>query len=56
MSHFAALLLFAALVSPAFACLLREGLRERIRFAAWAFASFTGFALGVGWLMYLLGG
>ena len=56
MSHFAALALFAALVSPAFACLLREGLRARVRFTLWAFSCFLGFAFGVGWIMFLLGG
>ncbi len=55
MSHFEALTLFAALVSPALACLLREGTRPRVRFALWSFAAFLGFAFGVGWLMYLLG-
>ena len=56
MSHFAALLLFAALVSPAFACLMREGWAARLRFTAWAFLSFVAFAVGIGWIMYLAGG
>ena len=56
MSHFAALVLFAALVSPAFACLMREGWPARIRFTLWSFACFVGFAFGVGWVMYLAGG
>ncbi len=55
MSHFEALLLFAALVSPALACLLREETGARIRFALWSFAGFTGFAVAVGWLMFALG-
>ena len=56
MSHFAALALFAALVSPAFACLMREGWAARLRFGLWAFACFVGFAFGLGWIMYLAGG
>ena len=56
MSHFAALTLFAALVSPAFACLMREGWRARLFFTLWSFACFVGFAVGVGWVMYLAGG
>ncbi len=55
MSHFAALILFAALVSPAFACLMREGWGARLRFTCWAFLSFVGFAFGIGWVMYLTG-
>ncbi len=55
MSHFAALIVFAALVSPAFACLMREGWGARLRFTLWAFLSFVGFAVGIGWVMYLAG-
>ena len=55
MSHFAALIVFAALVSPAFACLMREGWGARLRFTLWAFLSFVGFAVGLGWVMYLAG-
>ncbi len=55
MSHFAALIVFAALVSPAFACLMREGWGARLRFTLWAFFSFVGFAVGIGWVMYLAG-
>ncbi|MCY4626537.1 MAG: hypothetical protein OXE58_03080 [Acidobacteria bacterium] len=56
MTHLAALILFAALVSPAFACLMREGWAARLRFTLWAFLSFVGFAVGIGWVMYLAGG
>ncbi len=56
MTHFQALALFAALVSPAFACLMREGWRPRLRFTLWAFSCFVGFALALDWIMYLLGG
>lgn len=55
MSHSAALIVFAALVSPAFACLMREGWGARLRFTLWAFCSFVGFAVGVGWVMFLAG-
>ncbi len=55
MTHFEALALFAALVSPSLACLLREGTGARIRFALWSFAGFTGFAFVVGWLMFAFG-
>ena len=55
MTHYLALTLFAALVAPVFACLMREGTGDRARFAAKAFGTFLAFAYGVGWLMYLLG-
>lgn len=54
MSHLLALTLFAALVSPAFACLMRESRRDRVRFAVGAFFCFVGFAFVVGWGMALL--
>ena len=54
MSHLLALTLFAALVSPAFACLMRESRRDRVRFAVGAFLCFVGFAFVVGWGMTLL--
>jgi len=53
MSHYAALTLFALLVSPAFACLMRETTQDRVRFALGAFAAFLGVAFGIGWLMRL---
>ncbi len=54
MHHFLAMTLFAALVSPAFACLMREGVSERLRFGLFTFAALMGSGLGVGWLLYLL--
>lgn len=54
MSHLLALTLFAALVSPAFACLMRESRRDRVRFAVGAFLCFVGFAFVIGWGMTLL--
>lgn len=54
MSHVLALTLFAALVSPAFACLMRESRRDRVRFAVGTFLCFVGFAFVVGWGMTLL--
>lgn len=55
MSHYLALAVFAALVAPVFACLMRESPGDRARFAAKVFGTFVAFAYGVGWLMFWLG-
>jgi len=51
-SHFAAMVLFALLVSVALACLGRQTLTGRIKFALWSFALFLAIGVGVAWLMY----
>jgi hypothetical protein len=50
-SHFAALLLFAAVVSAAFAFLTKNTPRERWRYALWSIFLFVGIAIAAGWLM-----
>jgi hypothetical protein len=52
LSHFAAMLLFALLVSLALACLTRRTTRERVKYAAWSFATFVLVSVGIAWLMY----
>ncbi len=52
LNHFQAMLLFAFVVSVAFAYLSRESARDRQRYAALAFAAFLGAALLMGWIMY----
>ena len=51
-SHFSAMLLFAALVSVALACLGRRSAMGRIKYAAWTFAMFVVVSVGIAWLMY----
>ncbi len=51
-SHFSAMLLFAALVSVALACLGRRSVLGRIKYAAWTFAMFVLVSVGIAWLMY----
>ena len=52
LNHFASMLLFALLISVAFAALgQRRGL-ERFRYAVWCFALFMLVGVGVAWLMY----
>jgi len=52
MSHFGALLLFAALVSAAIGALARRTKAGRIRYALWSFALFVIVSVGIAWLMY----
>jgi hypothetical protein len=52
LNHFATMLLFALLISVAFAALgQRRGL-ERFRYAVWCFALFVVVGVGIAWLMY----
>ncbi len=51
-SHFLILTIFAALVSTAFALLMRQDPKEQIRFGVLAFVTFLGSAFLIGWLMY----
>ena len=50
-SHVLSLLVFSALVSTVFATLLRNTMKERVRFALWAFGAFVLSTLVLGWLM-----
>ena len=52
LAHFSALLLFALLMSIAFAFLGRSSVRDRVRFALRCFLLFVGAALLLGWLMF----
>jgi len=51
-SHFGVLLLFAFFVSTIFAVLLRDDVREQVRFGATLFGAFVLGAYVLGWLMY----
>jgi heme A synthase len=52
LSHLQALLLFAFVISLAFAFLTKRKLSERLRYALWAFLAFLIVAVAIGWLMY----
>lgn len=52
MTHFEAILFFAAVISTAFAFHARQGASERALYAAKSFALFVGAAVLIGWLMY----
>jgi hypothetical protein len=52
MSHFWAMVSFAALVSIALTCLTRRTAPERIKYAVWSFLLFILIGVGAAWLMY----
>jgi hypothetical protein len=52
LSHFQTMILFALMVSLAFAFLSKHKLSEQARYAVWAFLAFLVVAIGIGWLMY----
>ncbi len=51
-THFQALLLFAFVVSVAFAFLTKRTLNERLKYALWAFLLFLLVGIAIGWVMY----
>jgi hypothetical protein len=54
LSHFSAMVIFATLVSMAFACLTRQTWAGRIRYALWSIVLFLAIGIGIAWLMYPL--
>jgi hypothetical protein len=53
-SHFTAVLLFALFTSIVFAITQRDTPRRMVRYGAAAFGLFTGSAIVLSWLMFLL--
>jgi hypothetical protein len=52
LSHFAAMLIFAALVSTALGCLTQRTTKDKIKYALWSFVLFIVVGVGIAWLMY----
>ncbi len=52
MTHFEAILFFAAVISVAFAYHSRVSARERVFYAVKSFLLFVGSAILIGWLMF----
>jgi cytochrome bd-type quinol oxidase subunit 2 len=52
LSHFQAMVIFALLVSVAFAFLSRRGSYQRARYILWSFILFLLIGVGIGWAMY----
>lgn len=49
-SHLVVLVVFSALVSTVFAVLLRDSMKDRLKFGGMAFAAFVLSTLVIGWL------
>jgi cytochrome bd-type quinol oxidase subunit 2 len=52
LTHFPAMLLFALVVSAAFAVISRRGWKEQVKYALWCFLLFVLVGVGIGWAMY----
>lgn len=52
LSHFAAMVVFALLVSIVLAGLARRTAAERVRYALWTLMMFLLVGVGIAWLMY----
>ena len=52
LTHFQAMLLFAIVISLAFAALTKQTVPERAKYAVWALLSFLLVGIGIGWLLY----
>ena len=52
LSHFSAMVIFALLISVAFACFGKRTLGGRVKFALWSLALFLLIGVGIAWLMY----
>ena len=53
-SHFGLLVLFSLFVSLVFAVLMRDEVKEQVRFGLRLLGGFVGAAIGLSWLMYFL--
>ncbi len=51
-AHFQAMLLFALVISIAFAFLTKQSARDRLKYAAWSFLAFLLIALAIAWGMF----
>jgi uncharacterized membrane protein len=52
LNHFQIMVIFAFVISLAFAFLSKSETSERVRYTVWAFLAFLVVAIGIGWLMY----
>ncbi len=53
-SHFAAVLLFALFASVVFGITMRETPRRMVRYGVYCFVLFTGSAIVLSWVMFLI--
>ena len=52
LTHFQALLLFALIISIAFAFLSRRTARDRVKYVLWSLLMFLVIGIGIAWVMY----
>jgi hypothetical protein len=52
LTHFQAMLLFALVMSMAFAFLSKQSSRDRLKYAVWSFLAFLLFGLAIAWMMF----
>jgi multidrug transporter EmrE-like cation transporter len=52
LAHFPAMLLFALVISVAFAFLSKQSVRDRLIYAVWSFLAFLLIALALAWIMF----
>ncbi len=52
LTHFQALLVFAAIISVAFGFLGRRRPKDRIKYILWSFFLFLAVGIGIAWAMY----
>jgi cytochrome bd-type quinol oxidase subunit 2 len=52
LSHFQALVLFALIISIAFAFLSRRTARDRVKYILWSLLMFLVIGIGIAWVMY----
>ena len=52
LTHFQAMLLFAVVVSAAFAVISRRGWKEQMKYALWCLLLFLLVGVAIGWAMY----
>jgi hypothetical protein len=53
-SHFAAVLLFSLCASTVFGITMRDTPRRMVRYGAYCFVLFTGSAIVLSWVMFLI--
>ena len=53
-THFLNLVLYALCIGVLFSLFMRDGTRERMRFALMLWVSMVGIAIAVGWIMYFI--
>jgi len=52
LTHFQALLFFAAIISVAFGFLGRRRPKDRLKYILWSFFLFLAVGIGIAWAMY----